>query len=200
MRKVLYFVMIMALIFLCGSGLSFSRTESLLHEWCGILLFICILLHLVWNRKWFRALTKGRYSANRTVITVTDILLILLIVLIAVSSLVISGYVFAFLKLGGAGWGRRIHYICTAWLFLLAGVHFGMHLKTGKRKPTLYIAGAAGIAALVICRFYERLFLLTEFAYMPNIPQWTIYLLHALMFATFMTLGNELSRLIKRKG
>ena len=191
--------MIIELIFLCGSGLSFSRTESLLHEWSGILVFICIVFHLVWNRKWFRALAKGRYSANRTMITVTDILLILLIVLIVVSSLVISGYVFSSLDLGGAAWGRRIHYVCTAWIFLIGGIHFGMHLKTGKRNPILYIAGAAGIAAFVICRFYERLFLLNEFAYMPDIPQWTVYLLHALMFAAFMTLGNEFFRLIKRK-
>ena len=114
MRKVLHYVMIIALIFLCGSGLSLSRTESLLHEWCGIILCACTLLHLVWNRKWFRALAKGRYSANRTLITITDILLILLIVLIAVSSLMISGYVFSFLDIGGAAWGRRIHYVCTA--------------------------------------------------------------------------------------
>ncbi len=200
MRKVLHYVMITALIFLCGSGLSFSRTESLLHEWCGIILFVCIVFHLVLNRKWFRRLFKGRYSANRTAIAAADILLILLIVLIAVSSLVISGYVFSFLDLSGAAWGRRIHYVCTAWIFLLGGIHFGMHLKTGKRKPILYIAGAAGIAAFVICRFYERLFLLTEFAYMPNVPQWIVYLLHTLMFAAFVVLGNELSRLIKRKG
>ena len=64
----------------------------------------------------------------------------------------------------------------------------------------LYVSGAVGIVSFIVCRFYERLFLLNEFAYMPDIPEWTVYLMHALMFTAFMTLGSELKRLMTRKG
>ena len=200
MKKILRYAMIPVLVFLCGSGMAFSRTESMLHEWCGIILVMCVVLHLMVNRRWFMALRRGRYNTNRVIITATDFLLITLIFLIAVSSVVISGYVFSPLNLSGTFWGRRIHMVATAWLLLLCGVHYGMHLKAGKRNALLYLAGIAGIPSFVVCRFYERLFLLNEFAYLPNVPDWAAYFLHALMFAAFMVLGNKLNRLLKRKG
>ena len=200
MRKLLHYAMILALVFLCGSGMAFSRTESLLHEVCGIIMFLCVLLHLAINRKWFTALFRGKYNANRIMTAAADFLLIAAILLIAVSCVVISGYVFSKLNLSGAFWGRRVHMAATAWLFVISGIHYGMHLKNGKRNLLLYIAGAAGVAAFIICRFYERLFLLNEFAFMPDIPEWTVYFLHALMFTAFMTLGSELKRLMTRKG
>ena len=199
MRRVLHYVMIILLIFLCGSGLSFSRTESLLHEWSGILLFVCVIVHLIWNRKWFNGIFRGKYNANRSLITATDILLIVLILMIAVSAMVISGYVFSFLDLHGAAWGRRIHFAGTAWLFLLSGIHFGMHMKAGKRNVILYITAAGGLAAFIVCRFYERLFLLNEFAFIPSVPSWTVYLLHALMFGAFMCIGSEIKWLVTKK-
>ncbi|SDB34209.1 protein of unknown function [Pseudobutyrivibrio sp. YE44] len=199
MRRALHYVMIILLIFLCGSGLSFSRTESLLHEWCGILLFALVIVHLVWNRKWFIGVFRGKYNTNRILITVTDIMLIVLILMIAVSAMVISGYVFSFLELQGATWGRRIHFAGTAWLFLLSGIHFGMHIKMEKRNIVLYIAAAGGIAAFVVCRFYERLFLLNEFAFIPSVSSWVVYLLNALMFCTFMCIGSEIKRLTAKK-
>ena len=200
MKKLLRYAMVPLLVFLCGSGMAFSRAESVLHEWCGIILIVCVVLHLTINRRWFQALRRGHYSINRGVIAATDFLLIALVFMIAVSSIVISGNVFSPLNLSGAFWGRRIHMVATAWLLLLCGVHYGMHLKGGKTNVLLYLAGATGIAAFVVCRFYERLFLLNEFAYLPNVPEWAVYLLHALMFAAFMVLGNELNRLLKRKG
>ena len=200
MRKTLHYAMLSALVFLCPSGMGFSRTESLLHEWCGIVMFVCVLLHLVINRRWFSGLLKGKYNANRSMITVTDVLLIVLVILTVVSSMVISGYVFSFLGLSGTAWGRRIHFVGTAWLLLLCGIHFGTHISPGKRNPLLYLAGAGGVAAFAVTRFYERLFLLNEFAYVPDIPEWTVYILHALMLASFIVTGSEIKRLTARKG
>ena len=198
MRKLLHYAMILALIFLCGSGMAISRTESLLHEVFGIVMFLCVLLHLAVNRKWFTSLSRGKYNANRFMTAAANFLLIAAILLIAVSSVVISGYVFSKLNLSGAFWGRQIHMAATAWLFVISGIHYGMHMR--KRYLSLYIAGAFGIAAFIVCRLYERLFLLNEFAYMPYIPERTIYLLHALMFAAFIVLGNELKQIMTRKG
>ena len=200
MRKLLHYAMIPALIFLCGSGMAPGRAESFLHECCGIVMFLCVLLHLTVNRKWFSALSRGKYGANRIMTVTSDFFLIAAILSIAVSSPVISGYVFSKLNLSGAFWGRRIHMAATAWLFVMSGIHYGMHLRNGKRNLILYIAGASGVAAFIVFRFYERLFLLNEFAFMPFIPEWTVYLLHALMFTAFMALGSEMKRLLIRKG
>ena len=195
MRKILHCYIAILLVFLCGSGMAFSETESLLHEWGGMLLIICILLHLVVNRKWFKSLLKGRYNIRRGIVVFTDAALIVIVILIAASSPVISEYIFSSLNLMGSAWGRKIHLVGTAWLLLLSGVHYGMHLAAGKRNIALYVAGVLGIAAFVILRFHERLFLISEFAYAPDIPWWCIYLMHGLMFVAFMATGVLIKRL-----
>lgn len=200
MRKILHYCMIILLVFLCGSGMAFSKTESLLHEWGGMLLILCILLHLVINHKWFKNLPKGKYNMRRSIITVTDIALIVIIILIAVSSPMISEYVFSSLNLTGSAWGRKIHIVGTAWLFLLSGVHYGMHIATGKRNIALYVAGAFGLVSFMILRFHERLFLISEFAYAPDVPWWCIYLMHGLVFSAFVAVGSEIRRMIKKNG
>lgn len=200
MRKILHYCMIILLVFLCGSGMAFSETESLLHEWGGMLLIICILLHLATNRKWFKNLLKGKYSMHRSIIVVTDVALIGFIVLIAISSPVISEHVFSALNLAGSAWGRKIHLVGTAWLLILCGVHYGMHVATGKRNIALYIAGVSGIVSFVVLRFYERLFLISEFAYAPDVPWWCIYLMHGLIFSAFVAVGNVIKGIIKKNG
>ena len=190
--------MIILLVFLCGSGMAFSKTESLLHEWGGILLILCILLHLVANRKWFKNLPKGKYNMHRRIVAITDIALIAFVILIAVSSPVISEYIFPSLNLTGSAWGRKIHLVGTAWLFLLCGVHYGMHITAGKRNIALYVAGAFGVVSFVVLRFYERLFLISEFAYAPDVPWWCIYLMHGLIFSAFLAVGNVIKSIIKK--
>lgn len=42
---------------------------------------------------------------------------------------------------------------------------------------------------------HEWLFLISEFAYAPDIPWWCIYLMHGLMFVAFMATGVLIKRL-----
>ena len=74
-----------------------------------------------------------------------------------------------------------------------------MYMKAGKRNVILYITAAGGIAAFIVCRFYERLFLLNEFAVIPSVPSWIVYQLHVLMFGAFMCIGSEIKRLVTKK-
>ena len=201
MRKAFDYLMIAVLIFLTGSGTATNKTESLLHEICGITLFVCVALHLILNRKWFTKLFKGKYSGNRIALTVTDVLLIVTVILIIVSSVVVSRYIFSFLGASGTLLARRIHLVGTAWMLVICGIHYGLHLKKEWWNYILYAFGAGGIAAIVYCKFYERLFLISEFAFTPRSPQWLMYLLYALIFLTFVTLGSLLKRIVlyKRK-
>lgn len=199
MKKLLNYLMIASMVFLTGSGTATDKTESLLHEIFGILLFICIALHLILNRKWFTRIFKGNYSANRIVQTATDILLIVAVILIIISSVVVSRYIFSLLKLTGTLFARRIHLVVTAWMLVLTGIHYGLHLKKARWNYILYALGAGGVAALIYCRFYERLFLISEFAFMPQAPQWLMYLLYGGIFITFVSLGSLIKRLLSLK-
>ena len=189
MKRALRYGMILLLVFQCGSGMAFSRTESIAHEWAGLVLFAAVLVHLILNRRWFGNLFRGKCSPARSISTAADAALILAVILIAVSGMVISGYVFSSLNLSGTSWGRKIHFVSTAWMFLLCGFHYGTHLGKGKGDIPLYVSGVLGIAAMAVLKFCQRLFLLNEFAYTPDVPRWCVYLMHGLMFTSFIALG-----------
>ena len=95
MKRALRYGMILLLVFQCGSGMAFSRTESIAHEWAGLVLFAVILVHLILNRRWFGNLFRGKYNPARSISAAADAALILAVILIAVSGMVISGYAFS---------------------------------------------------------------------------------------------------------
>ena len=192
MKRALRYGMVLLLVFQCGSGMAFSRAESIAHEWGGLVLFAVILVHLTLNRRWFGNLFRGKYNPARSISTTADAALILAVILIAVSGMVISGYAFAPLNLSGSSWGRKIHFVSTAWLFLLCGFHYGAHLGKGKRNVPIYILGTFGIAATAVLKFCQRLFLLNEFVYTPEVPHWCVYIMHGLMFTSFIAMGSGL--------
>ena len=192
MKRALRYGMVLLLVFQCGSGMAFSRAESIAHEWSGLVLFAVILVHLTLNRRWFGNLFRGKYNPARSISTTADAALILAVILIAVSGMVISGYAFAPLNLSGSSWGRKIHFVSTAWLFLLCGFHYGAHLGKGKRNVPIYILGTFGIAATAVLKFCQRLFLMNEFVYTPEVPHWCVYIMHGLMFTSFIAMGSGL--------
>lgn len=198
MKRALRYGMVLLLVFQCGSGMAFSRAESIAHEWGGLVLFAVILVHLTLNRRWFGNLFRGKYNPARSISTAADAALILAVILIAVSGMVISGYAFAPLNLSGSSWGRKIHFVSTAWLFLLCGFHCGAHFGKGKRNVPIYILGTFGIAATAVLKFCQRLFLLNEFVYTPEVPHWCVYLMHGLMFTSFMAMGSGLKSITEK--
>lgn len=57
-----------------------------------------------------------------------DMLTLLSIIALIYSSIVLSGYVFAFLPVeGGMALARRLHILGFYWGFLLMNVHSGLH-------------------------------------------------------------------------
>ncbi len=197
-REVLDATMMVTLVYLCGSGLTGSRIETILHEWCGILFSLCVFLHLAWNKRWFLNLLEGKYSATRWIHLALNLLLNVLLILILISSLMISRHIFAFLDLHGSLTGRRIHLVATAWLMPIAAIHFGVHHHNTKRNLIWYALSAGGIIAFSVLRYYERMFLLSEFAYVPDFPKAIFYLLGLLIFIMFSVFGTEITRAIKK--
>ena len=108
-----------------------------LHEWLGIALFTLFIVHTILNFRWYQSLFKGKYTPTRTTSAVINIALFAAMLCCMVSSVLVSGKVFAFLNLGGARIGRTLHLVSTAWVFVLMSLHLGMHwnmLLTMARK------------------------------------------------------------------
>lgn len=117
---VMYALFLYLMSYQAGRGL-------LLHGVLGCVLLALFLLHHLLNLGWYRSLKRGRYTAARIVFLILNLLLSVAIVLMAVSSVMMSGNIFAFSPVPAAEWGRALHTASTAWGFILMSFHVGLH-------------------------------------------------------------------------
>lgn len=107
------------------------------------------------NRKWYAALGKGKFSMVRVLQIVLNFALILEAILMMVTGMLMSGYVFQWLPVyAGISTARSIHLAGAHWGFLLMSMHMGMHFgiissiwektsKGNKRQTEFYQWGKA---------------------------------------------------------
>lgn len=110
-----------------GSGL-------LSHGVLGCLLFALFIAHHLLNIKWYCALPRGKYPFARKLFIAIDFVLLADMGLMAVSSVMMSGEVFAFSPVPMTQLGRDLHVGSTAWGFLLMALHLGLHTHGPLRK------------------------------------------------------------------
>lgn len=123
-----------------------------LHEILGIVFFVCLVIHIIIKRKWFKALLSWKKkSAARRFSDVVTLLLIAAVVLMMVSSMGVSRLIFPWFRAVGSADLHR--YLATA-VLALAVIHGGMHgfMRTKKKKLAAFLiaCGAAGAIALGI--------------------------------------------------
>ena len=186
-----------------------------LHEWLGITLFVLFIAHNILNFGWYQSLFKGKYKAPRIVLAVVNISLLAAMLCCIISSVLVSGRVFAFLNLGGARFGRMLHLVTTAWAFVLMSLHLGLHFsplanRLKKRKALLWagqimiiLLAAYGIYVFIGRAFYEELFYLTEFKFFDPNKSATAYFFETIAmssaFAGFAYYGKKLLQMRGRR-
>ena len=110
---------------------SVSATGILIHEILGLIIYVFFIIHLLYNYKWIKNVTKRffDYSLNEKTkfMYLIDLLLLLMFIVVGISGMMISKYIF---KIGiKYVWGY-IHIVSSALTVLLLGFHIELHLKT----------------------------------------------------------------------
>ncbi|WOS64413.1 DUF4405 domain-containing protein [Sinorhizobium fredii] len=105
--------------------LAYWWLDNLSHELFGTALFTLVILHNVFNRRWYGTASKGRRDAARIFNILTVICLAMAMLIMLVTSLLISRDVFHFMSLDGAFAIREIHMFAGYWLLLIIAVHLG---------------------------------------------------------------------------
>lgn len=173
-----------------------------LHEWLGIVLFILFIAHNILNFRWYQSFFRGKYTATKITLATINITLLAVMLCCMVSSVFVSGKVFAFLDLGGARFGRTLHLVSTAWVFILMSLHMGLHLiplaNKFKKNNKLLRAGqilavllaAYGVYVFIDRAFYEELFYLTEFKFFDTDKSAVLYFFETVaMSSTFASIA-----------
>lgn len=159
-----------------------------IHEWLGIGLFVCFLAHNILNYRWYKALFKGKYTVQRSVQTAINSLLMLSFIGCMLSALMISGVVFQDMRIPGMMmFGRKLHMFSTAWCFVFMSMHLGLHIRAPKQKAAkigfytvMTAASLYGIYHFIVRKFYQELFLLTEFKWFDYDKTLLLYLFETL--------------------
>lgn len=148
-----------------------NGTSVALHAVLGIALFALFALHHFLNAAYFKAAFKGKYNSRRIVLAATNAVLFAVMLLMAASSAMISGFAFnaAFLPVNFA-W-RNVHAACASWIFMLAAFHISLHAHSALTKleqkipraiflPVSVFVFVAGIFAFSQSKIFSNLFLL----------------------------------------
>ena len=164
--------------------MAYSLIGTLTHEILGVAMFALFTVHHALNRKWFGALSKGRYKSFRIFQTALVFLLIGSVMASVISGIVLSEHVFAFLPINkGTAFARSVHMVCAYANYILMSLHLGLHWnvmlsavsksKVRKNDTGVWIlrVTAIGISAYGTYAFIKRqigeyLFLRTHFLFL----------------------------------
>lgn len=188
------------------------------HEWLGVALAVILIAHLFLQKNWLKAIRSGTFSTQSKLRLAIAVPLLLLLVMLIGSGIVISGHIFAYQVPDSAvGFARRAHLASSHALFLMAGLHAGIHYKPLLRRASARIAAksrcavwafrlaCAGIVCVgawqfVALRFGEYLLLSTRFGFSPaNVPYAVVALEFAAVFALFLCIGYRISLMPKSR-
>ncbi|RFB96554.1 hypothetical protein B5K08_09305 [Rhizobium leguminosarum bv. trifolii] len=112
----------LALVALC---LAYWWLGNLPHELFGTALFALVIVHNVFNRRWYSSAPRNLGDGSRLLNAVTVACLALAMMVMLVTSVLISRDLFPFLSLDGAFAIREIHMFAAYWLLMIQAVHLG---------------------------------------------------------------------------
>lgn len=179
-------------------------------------MFALFLTHLLFNRKWFQSLGKGRYSLVRIVQIVLNSLIFLCMVGCMVSGILLSRYILPFQTgYGVEAAAGKAHMLCSYWGFVLMSLHLGAnwnvmlamarkHLKlprwaAGCVRGAGYLLALLGIPALLRRNVADYLFLRSHFVFL-DYSEPVIYFLrdYLLIAALFVAAGYKGIKLLRK--
>lgn len=196
--------------------MAYSMIGEAFHEVAGTIMFVLFLLHLWFHRKWWKALTKGRYTPYRIFITVLNIALLVLMFMQPLSGIALSKHLYTGLSLTGlAASAREIHMLLAYWSYVLMSLHLGVHMdamvkaisrkrNANDTKPGFLTVASAAISVYGIYAFIRRgfpgyMFMQTMFAFFdygePKLYFFADYLAIMVLFAIC---GHYAALLLKR--
>ncbi len=158
--------------------MSYSIAGELIHEILGISLFILFTAHHIFSLNLTKALFKGKITPTKIIKIICDILMAIFMLIMLLSALSVSKYVFAFLGINFlSALARNAHTFGAYWLFALISIHIGFHLdfmlakpmKNKKKKTVVLLTVSAlflsGLAVFFKEGIYNYMFLINKFVF-----------------------------------
>lgn len=128
MKRIRMFVdILMYILFIILMGHNVSN--NFIHEILGTILFILFIIHTKLNFHFYKNLFKGKYNKKRIIMTAIDLILLISMISIIISSVIISKEVFKAIQIGSKDFGRKLHTMSTSWAYIIMNIHVGIHIS-----------------------------------------------------------------------
>lgn len=135
--------------------MAYALIGETFHEIAGTIAFILFIIHLIFNRRWYKNLFKGRYNARRIFQTVLDLCLLVIMILQPLSGMAMSQHLYTFLPhFMNTGMARRIHLILAYWGYILMSVHAGTHLLPMINRWKKKSKSAFRVIQVILCAVF----------------------------------------------
>lgn len=113
-------------VILMGGTILFP--DDKVHQILGMALLALWAAHIALNRKWYGAVSKGKYNPYRIMQTVVNFGILLCAILLAVSGMMMAWFVPESVSVP-LGFARTAHLVGSHWYYLFMSAHLGMHIS-----------------------------------------------------------------------
>ena len=153
-----------ALVIAC---LAYWWLDNLCHELFGTALLALVIVHNVFNRRWYGGVVKRKMDASRIINLFTIACLAIGMTVMLITSFLVSRDLFPFTALSGAFAVREIHMFVGYWVLLIIAVHLGTRWSVvmnvirstlGIKQPDVVRAWGARLLTLVVAVWGVRSF------------------------------------------
>lgn len=133
MKKIIVDILLLILMLIEYSKVYLSPE---IHEIIGICLIILVAIHLLLNRKYIKAIPKGKYNAKRSLELIVNIGFFIAFILTCVFGILSNQKILVFMNIGSLT-TVYLHKILAYLTLILLGIHLGVNLKGMFRKIEL---------------------------------------------------------------
>jgi Domain of unknown function (DUF4405) len=110
--------------------MAYHVTGNTIHELIGVILFVLFIVHNILNRRWYKTIIKGKYNAQRILKIAVNVLFLVSMVVVMISSVPISRDIFPYFPIDNDMIVRQIHVLTAYWGFTSMAVHIGLSWVT----------------------------------------------------------------------
>ncbi|AZV43357.1 hypothetical protein BAOM_2748 [Peribacillus asahii] len=106
-------------------AMAYYITGNMIHEVVGVVVLVLFIVHNLLNRRWYKAILKGKHNVRRILQIGINLLFLVTMVLMMMSAVLISSDLFPFIPINNDMVLRQIHVQTAYWGFIIMAVHIG---------------------------------------------------------------------------
>lgn len=124
--------------------LEFSRIylSPAIHEIMGMALVVLLIIHLLLNRKYIKAIPKGKYAHKRALMLIVNLVFFIVFCLTIILGLLSSQNILLFLNIGNIT-TVYLHKIFAYHSLIVLGIHLGINIRLNSVKK-IFLYGLFG--------------------------------------------------------